>query len=106
MIANLIKRTLTAWSRRAGAVSHTDFETVRRIREVADEWQADSDEVLRQRTRELRSAAQAAEALDETDLVPALALAAEAARRALGIRLYDVQLLAGLALARGNVAQV
>ncbi|MGE5125391.1 MAG: accessory Sec system translocase SecA2, partial [Betaproteobacteria bacterium] len=68
------------------------------------------DEALPRRARDLREGASAlasASAVDEPALVAeAFALAREAARRALGQRPFDEQVLGGLVLAEGRVAEM
>ena len=64
-----------------------------------------SDEQLRGRTAEFRDRLGAGETLE--DLLPeAFATVREAAQRVLGQRPYDVQVLGGAALHRGNIAEM
>jgi len=78
---------------------------VARINELEDEFKALDDEGLKARTADLKSRASAGEALD--DLLPeAFANCREAARRALGLRAFDVQLIGGIFLHRGNIAEM
>src|SRR5262245_19054185 len=64
-----------------------------------------SDEELRGRTAHFRERIARGESLDA--LIPeAFAAAREAARRALGMRHFDVQLLGGLALHEGKIAEM
>jgi preprotein translocase subunit SecA len=64
-----------------------------------------SDETLTERARALRArVADGAEV--ESQLPEAFALAREAARRALGQRPFEEQVLAGVALARGKIAEM
>ena len=79
-----------------------------RLRAVAareDEARALGDHALAERTRSLRARAEAGEPLDAL-LPPVFALAREAARRALGLRAFDEQVLAGLALHDGAVVEM
>src|SRR5688572_18791580 len=64
-----------------------------------------SDEELRGKTAELRARLAQGASLDEL-LVPAFAVAREAARRALGMRPFDVQLMGGLVLHQGKIAEM
>ena len=64
-----------------------------------------ADEDLRARTAWLRARAEAGEALDEL-LGDAFATVREAARRTLGQRHYDVQLMGGIVLHRGMIAEM
>jgi preprotein translocase subunit SecA len=64
-----------------------------------------SDEELRAKTGEMRQRVAAGESLD--DLLPeAFATVREAARRTIGQRHFDVQLMGGAALHQGNIAEM
>ena len=64
-----------------------------------------SDEALRAKTEEFKGRLQSGETLD--DLLPeAFAVVREAAKRTLGQRHYDVQLMGGAALHLGNIAEM
>ncbi len=64
-----------------------------------------SDEALREKTTEFKSRLAAGSTLD--DLLPeAFAVVREAAKRTLGQRHYDVQIMGGAALHRGNIAEM
>jgi preprotein translocase subunit SecA len=64
-----------------------------------------SDEALRAKTTEFKSRLAADSTLD--DLLPeAFAVVREAAKRTLGQRHYDVQIMGGAALHRGNIAEM
>ncbi|MCE6961081.1 preprotein translocase subunit SecA [Cereibacter sphaeroides] len=79
---------------------------VARINELEAEFQALSDEGIRQKTAEFqRRVQEGGESLD--DLLPeAFANCREAARRALGLRAFDVQLKGGIFLHQGNIAEM
>ena len=64
-----------------------------------------SDEALRARTEEFRRELAGGKALDDL-LVPAFAVVREAARRVLGMRHYDVQLIGGMVLHQGKIAEM
>ncbi len=64
-----------------------------------------SDEQLRAKTVEFRKRLADGETLDDL-LVEAFAVAREAARRALGMRPYDVQLIGGMVLHAGKIAEM
>src|SRR6185295_17984809 len=64
-----------------------------------------SDEELRAKTPEFRSRLEAGETLDDI-LAPAFAVAREAAWRAVHMRPFDVQLMGGLVLHRGRIAEM
>ncbi|MPY88143.1 MAG: preprotein translocase subunit SecA [Luteitalea sp.] len=78
---------------------------VARINELEPSVEALSDEQIRARTQELRERVQGGESLD--DLLPdAFAVVREAARRVLKMRHYDVQLIGGMALHQGTIAEM
>ncbi|MEX5728019.1 preprotein translocase subunit SecA [Rhodovulum iodosum] len=79
--------------------------TVARINELEPEFEALSDEGLKQKTEELARRAKAGESLDEL-LPEAYANCREGARRALGLRAFDVQLMGGIFLHEGNIAEM
>ncbi len=64
-----------------------------------------SDEELRAKTDEFRRRLDAGETLDDL-LVEAFAVCREAGWRVLGLRHYDVQLLGGMVLHSGNIAEM
>src|SRR5947209_5944712 len=70
-----------------------------------DDYQALSDDALRDKSTEFRGRLLAGETLD--DLLPdAFAAVREAARRTIGKRHYDVQILAGAVLHSGQIAEM
>ena len=89
-----------------------EAKTVRRLRAIADhinaledDYVALSDAELRALTDEFKERSAKGETLD--DLLPeAFAVVREAARRTLGQRHYDVQLMGGAALHLGNIAEM
>ena len=64
-----------------------------------------SDEALRAKTDEFRREIASGKSLDDL-LVPAFAVVREAARRVLGMRHYDVQLIGGMVLHQGKIAEM
>jgi preprotein translocase subunit SecA len=64
-----------------------------------------SDSELRAKTAEFRSQLDQAKTLDDL-LVPVFATVREAARRTVKMRLFDVQLMGGLVLHRGKIAEM
>ncbi len=64
-----------------------------------------SDEALRGRTDEFRAQLAAGAKLDDL-LVPAFATVREAAKRAIGQRHFDVQLVGGMVLNEGSIAEM
>lgn len=76
-----------------------------KINALEPEFEALDDAGIVAKTSELRRRAQSGEKLD--DLLPeAFANCREAAKRALGLRGFDVQLIGGLFLHRGNIAEM
>ncbi|MCC7320217.1 MAG: preprotein translocase subunit SecA [Rubellimicrobium sp.] len=78
---------------------------VRAVAALEPRFQAMSDADLRQMTDELSARAQAGEDLDKL-LPEAFANCREAARRALGLRAFDVQIMGGIFLHQGNIAEM
>ncbi|WP_435165026.1 preprotein translocase subunit SecA [Falsirhodobacter sp. 1013] len=78
---------------------------VAQINALEPEFKALSDQGLKDKTAELQQRASAGESLD--DLLPeAFANCREGARRAIGLRAYDVQLMGGIFLHKGNIAEM
>ncbi|HVX61242.1 MAG TPA: preprotein translocase subunit SecA, partial [Pirellulales bacterium] len=75
------------------------------INALEPKYQAMSDEELRQQTGEFRKRLAAGETLDDL-LVEAFAVCREGGRRFIGMRHYDVQLLGGMVLHFGNIAEM
>ncbi|AMY71532.1 preprotein translocase subunit SecA [Frigidibacter mobilis] len=78
---------------------------VERINALEPEFQALSDEGIKQKTEEFKARVAGGESLDAL-LPEAFANCREAARRALGLRAFDVQLVAGVFLHQGNIAEM
>jgi preprotein translocase subunit SecA len=76
-----------------------------RINALEADYQALSDTALRDKTTEFRGRFLAGESLDEL-LPEAFAAVREAARRTIGKRHYDVQMLAGAVLHSGRIAEM
>ncbi|MFD1913573.1 preprotein translocase subunit SecA [Halodurantibacterium flavum] len=78
---------------------------VARINDLEAEFKALSDDGLKEKTAEFKSRFAQGETLD--DLLPeAFANCREGARRALGLRAFDVQLMGGIFLHQGNIAEM
>ena len=75
------------------------------INALEDEIQALSDENLRARTPWFRERLEKGESLDDL-MVEAFATVREAAKRTLGQRHYDVQLMGGMVLHQGKIAEM
>jgi len=79
--------------------------TARQVNAIEDDFVAMSDEVLRGQTADFKARLADGETLD--DLLPeAFATVREAAKRTLGQRHFDVQLMGGAALHLGNIAEM
>ncbi|MFW8633848.1 preprotein translocase subunit SecA [Cribrihabitans pelagius] len=78
---------------------------IAQINALEDEFAKLSDEGLKQKTEELRKRALDGAKLD--DLLPeAFANVREAAKRALGLRAFDTQLMGGVFLHQGNISEM
>ena len=78
---------------------------VKKINELEPEFEPLTDEQLRQKTAEFKDRLNKGETLD--DLLPeAFAVVREAAKRTLHQRHYDVQLIGGVVLHRGQIAEM
>src|SRR5881409_2529746 len=78
---------------------------VGRINDFEAELELDTDEELRERADALRERARDGEPLE--DLLPeSFALTREASKRTLGQRHFDVQLIGGMVLHDGNIAEM
>ena len=87
--------------------------TLRRLHPVIDEinalepaYQAMPDEAFPEKTRELRARLESEEATLDDVLPDAFAAVREASRRTIGLRHYDVQLLGGIVLHQGTIAEM
>ena len=90
----------------------TDRQTLKRygsvadqIEAMADEYEQLSDEELQAKTPEFKSRLEAGETLDDI-LTEAFATVREASRRVLGLYPFPVQLMGGMALHEGNIAEM
>ncbi|MFV0301424.1 MAG: preprotein translocase subunit SecA, partial [Paracoccus sp. (in: a-proteobacteria)] len=102
MIGNLAKMVFgTSNDRKVKSVR----PLVARINALEEEVKARSDEQLIEATRALQARAQGGEPLDAL-LPEAFANCREGARRALGLRAFDVQLMGGIFLHQGNIAEM
>jgi preprotein translocase subunit SecA len=81
------------------------WPVVQQINDLGADVSALDDDALRGKTDEFKQRVSEGEALD--DLLPeAFAVAREAAHRALGLRPYDVQMLGGVVLHQGKIAEM
>lgn len=80
-------------------------KTVSRINALETDMEALSEEALRGKTAEFRDRLERGESLD--DLMPeAFAAVREASRRTLGLRHFDVQMIGGIVLHQGRIAEM
>ncbi|MEL6888730.1 MAG: preprotein translocase subunit SecA, partial [Pseudomonadota bacterium] len=77
---------------------------IEQINALEPEFEALSDEGLKDKTESLAQRAMGGEDLDSL-LPEAFANCREAAKRALGLRAFDTQLMGGLFLHQGNIAE-
>ncbi|MBO4289503.1 MAG: preprotein translocase subunit SecA, partial [Lachnospiraceae bacterium] len=78
---------------------------VKKIESLRDEMMAKSDEELRAKTTEFKQRLKEGETLD--DILPeAYAVVREGARRTLGMEHYRVQLIGGIVLHQGRIAEM
>ena len=87
------------------AITAATWKLVRQTNALAGEMEALEDSALRRLGRALSYRAKAGEPLDSL-IVEAFAATREAGRRRLGMRHYDVQLLAGAALVKGAILEM
>ena len=78
---------------------------VEKINALETQFQSLDDEALRGKTAEFRERLEKGETLDQL-LPEAFATMREAARRVLGMRHYDVQLIGGMVLHMGKIAEM
>ncbi len=92
-----------------GSSNDRKVKTVRplvaQINALEPDYQAKTDAEIIAKTADLRARVQAGESLDAL-LPEAFANCREAARRALGLRAHDVQLIGGIFLHQGNIAEM
>ena len=80
-------------------------KTLNRINELESQYELLSDSQLRDKTEEYKTRIQNGESL-ESILPEAFASVREAAKRVLGLRPFDVQLLGGIILNNGQIAEM
>lgn len=100
-MANILKKLYNADKRELKR-----FEKIAdKVEAHADEMAALTDEQLQAKTPEFRSRLEKGETLD--DLLPeAFAVSREASKRVLGLYPFHVQILGGIALHKGNIAEM
>ncbi len=102
MISGLLKKLFGSRNER---LIRQYSQTVRRINALEPEISALSDEALRAKTVEFRQRVADGEALDAL-LPEAFAVVREAGKRVHGMRHFDVQLIGGMVLHNGKIAEM
>ena len=102
MIQNVINKIF-------GTKSERDLKKIQHFvdeaNRLAPEMEALTDEQLKAKTAEFRNRLEVGETLDDI-LAEAFAVVREAAKRVIGLRPYDVQLLGGIVLHQGKIAEM
>jgi preprotein translocase subunit SecA len=105
-LTRTFERSLTSWFGSSNARYIKRLQPkVDAINALEPTYQAMSDEELRNQTTEFRKRLAAGETLDDL-LVEAFAVCREAGRRWLNMRHYDVQLIGGMVLHSGAIAEM
>ncbi|MGX1701324.1 preprotein translocase subunit SecA [Microbacterium sp. NPDC055357] len=101
-MANPLEKLLRAGE---GRILRRLQQVVKAVNALEEDYEHLTDEELRSETAELRARHEAGETLDQ--LMPeAFAAVREAAKRTLGQRAYDVQIMGGAGLHLGNIAEM
>jgi len=102
----MLNRALTSlFGSRNDRVLRQLSKTVARINALEPEFEKLGDEALRGKTEEFRQRLASGETLDKL-LPEAFAVVREGAKRVLGMRHYDVQLIGGMVLHMGKIAEM
>ena len=102
MITSLLKKVFGS---RNDRLVKRYLQTVRAINAMEPDMERLSDEALRAKTEEFRDRLSRGETLDQL-LPEAFAVVREAGKRALNMRHFDVQLVGGMALHNGRIAEM
>jgi preprotein translocase subunit SecA len=102
MLGAIVRRLFGSANERYVKTLRPDVDA---INGMEPELEALSDDALRARTPALRARVESGETLDDL-LVEAFATVREAAKRTLGQRHFDVQLMGGMVLHRGQIAEM
>ena len=102
----MLNRALTSlFGSRNERVLRQLSKNVARINALEPEFEKLSDEALRAKTDEFKQRVAGGESLDKL-LPEAFAVVREGAKRVLGMRHYDVQLIGGMVLHSGRIAEM
>jgi preprotein translocase subunit SecA len=94
LLGNTEAKTVNSW-----------MPEVKKINELESEFEAFSESDFKNKTEEFKARLSKGESLD--DILPeAFALVREASKRTLGQRHFDVQMLGGIAMHRGGIAEM
>ena len=102
MLNNLLRKVVGSKNDRDVKRMH---KNVPQINALEAELGAISDAELQGKTAELRQRLEAGEPLDSL-LAPAFAIVREASKRVMGMRHFDVQMVGGMTLHRGRIAEM
>ncbi len=102
MLVNAVRKVFGS---RNDRVISKHLKVVNQINALEPEFESLSDEQLAAKTREFRQRYEAGETLDQL-LPEAFAVVREAGRRVLGMRHFDVQLVGGMVLNSGKIAEM
>ena len=102
MLGNLVKMVVGS---RNDRIVNKKKKIVKRINALEPEIKALSDEALSAKTQEFRDRLAGGETLDSL-LPEAFATVREASRRVLNMRHFDVQLIGGMVLHDGKIAEM
>ena len=102
MISTLLKKVFGS---RNDRLLKRYTQSVRATNELEPELQKLSDDDLRARTEQFKARVTAGETLDQL-LPEAFATVREASNRVLGLRHFDVQLIGGMVLHQGKIAEM
>lgn len=102
MLNNLLRKVVGSKNDREVKRMH---KNVPQINSLEAEFEALSDAELQGKTAELRQRLNAGESLDSL-LAPAFAIVREASKRVMNMRHFDVQMVGGMTLHRGRIAEM
>ncbi len=102
MLGKLVKKVIGS---RNDRIVRQKYRIVQKINRLEPEFESLSDDALRAKTQEFRNRLEQGETLD--DLLPeAFAAVRETGRRVLDMRHFDVQLIGGMVLHDGKIAEM
>ncbi|MGQ9473769.1 MAG: preprotein translocase subunit SecA [Candidatus Caldatribacteriaceae bacterium] len=100
----LVKEAFQRWSQDR-LIREIEQKFVEPVNALEKEIERISDEKLREKTREFRERLARGETLDDI-LIEAFAVVREAARRTIGMRPFDVQIIGAVVLHQGKIAEM